>query len=35
MFIDASVMNETAKSQLKMSKLDHDIQNINVGETHD
>lgn len=29
MFIDASVMNETAKSQFKMSKLDHDIQSIN------
>ena len=29
MFIDASVMNETAKSQLTMSRLDHVIQSIN------
>ena len=29
MFIDASVMNKTAKGQLKMSKLDHAIQSIN------
>ena len=29
MFIDASGMNETAKSQLTMSRLDHVIQSIN------
>ena len=29
MFIDASVMNETAKSQFNMSNLDHAIQSIN------
>ena len=29
MFIDASVMNETAKSQFNMSNLDHAIQHIN------
>ena len=29
MFIDASVMNETAKSQVKMSNLDYAIQSIN------
>ena len=29
MFIDASVMNETAKSQLTMSRLDCAIQGIN------
>lgn len=29
MFIDASVVNETAKSQFKMSRLDHAIQSIN------
>lgn len=29
MFIDASIMNETAKSQYKLSKLDRAIQQIN------
>ena len=29
MFIDASVMKETAKSQFKMSNLDYAIQSIN------
>ena len=29
MFIDASVMNETARSQYKLSRLDHVIQSIN------
>lgn len=29
MFIDASIMNETARSQYKLSRLDHVIQSIN------